>query len=284
MGQEVTLKKKKITKKQLRYIEDFVVAQLKTVNLKLWQDSCKSLAPPNYDNTTRSKWFEENKFRADVGRKVVAFVEEMVTTLREVDSLSTIRVVELKSAVVKGVRKAEQNQNITKYLLNDVKLVTLRTIVGWVDHPERIKGDVANRSRKNTRRGRKKKKGKHKPPQINLVKEWEVVSNDSIRLTSTISNNYLHPYQNVELEVDFGPHLVVTSVSPFTWLPDKKRIRIGYLKAGLGNEPIDTIFRTELNVRKKVKTFTISCKVHFDNCDKGIQDVSRTSKTSISRF
>ena len=280
----MTLKKKKITKKQLRYIEDFVVTQLKKVDLKPWQNSCKSLAPPNYDTTTRSKWFEENKFRTDVGRKVVEFVEEMVTTLREVDILSTIRVSELKSAVVKGVRKAEQNQNIVKYLLNDVKLATLRTIVGWVDHPERVKGDIADRSRKNTRRGRKKEKGKYKPPQINLVKEWEIVNKDSIRITSTISNNYLHPYQNVELEVDFGPHLAVTSVSPFSWLPDEKRIRIGYLEAELGVEPLDTSFRTDLNIRKKVKTFTISGKVHFDNCDKGIQDVSRTSRTSINLF
>lgn len=280
----MTLKKKKITKKQLRYIEDFVVTQLKKVDLKPWQNSCKSLAPPNYDTTTRSKWFEENKFRADVGRKVVEFVEEMVTTLREVDILSTIRVSELKSAVVKGVRKAEQNQNIAKYLLNDVKLATLKTIVGWVDHPERVKGDIADRSRKKTRRGRKKEKGKYKPPQINLVKEWEIVNKDSIRITSTISNNYLHPYQNVELEVDFGPHLAVSSVSPFSWLPDEKRIRIGYLEAELGVEPLDTTFRTDLNIRKKVKTFTISGKVHFDNCDKGIQDVSRTSKTSINLF
>lgn len=278
----MTLKKKKPTKKQLRYIEDFVVTQLKKVDLKPWQNSCKSLAPPNYDNITRSKWFEENKFRADVGRKVVEFVEEMVTALREVDSLSIIRVVDFKSAVVKGVRKAEQEQNITKYLLNDVKLATLRTIVGWVDHPERVKGDIADRSRKITRRGRKKEKGKYKPPQINLVKEWEIVSNNTIRITSAISNNYLHPYQNVELEVDFGPHLAVTCVSPFSWLPDEKRIRIGYLKAELGVEPLDTTFRTDLNIRKKVKTFAIACKVHFDNCDKGIQDVSRTSKTSIS--
>ncbi|MCK4567640.1 MAG: hypothetical protein KAU48_10055, partial [Candidatus Thorarchaeota archaeon] len=267
-----------------RYIEDFVVAQLKNVDLKPWQNSCKSLAPPNYDNTTRSKWFEENKFRADVGRKVVEFVEEMVTTLREVDILSKIRVLDLKSAVVKGVRKAEQDQNITKYLLNDVKLATLRTIVGWVDHPERVKGDITDRSRKITRRGRKKEKGKYKPPQINLLKEWEIVSHDTIRITSAISNNYLHPYQNVELEVDFGPHLAVTSVSPFSWLPDEKRIRIGYLEAELGVEPLDTTFRTDLNIRKKVKTFTISGKVHFDNCDKGIQDVSRTSKISINLF
>lgn len=280
----MTSKKKKPTKKQLRYIEGFVVTQLKKVDLKPWQNSCKSLAPPNYDNTTRSKWFEENKFRADVGRKVVEFVEEMVTTLREVDILSNIRVVDLKSAIVKGVRKAEQDQNIAKYLLNDVKLATLRTIVGWVDHPERVKGDVADRSRKQTRRGRKKEKGKYKPPQINLVKEWEIIGSNTIRITSIISNNYLHPYQNVELEVGFGPHLVVTSVSPFSWLPDENRIRIGYLKAGFGTEPLDTTFRTVLNVRKKVKTFTLSCKVHFDNCDKGIQEVSRTNETSISLF
>jgi hypothetical protein len=273
--------KKSPTKKQLRYIEDYVVDNLENIDLKPWQEVCKSLAPPHYDNITRSKWFDENKFRAEIGRDVVDFVDEMTSVLQEDDNLVKVRVSDIRSAVVKGVRRAEEDQDITKYLLNDVKFATLRTIVGWVDHPERLKG-ARSVGKKKTRRGRKKEKGKHTPPQIEIVKEWEIVGNDTIRITSAISNNYLHPYQNVELEIDFGSNLVVTSVSPFSWLPDEKRIRIGYLKAGLGVEHLETELSIDLTIRERVEKYTISCKVHFDNCDKGVRDVSKVSKTSIS--
>ena len=275
--------KKSPTKKQLRYIENFVVSKLEKINLIPWQEVCKSLAPPHYDNTTRSKWFDENKFRADIGRDVVEFVDKMITVLQEDDNLAKVRVSDIKSAVVKGVRRAEKGQNITKYLLNDVKLATLRTIVGWVDYPERLKGDRSV-GKKTTRRGRKKEKGKHTPPQIDIVKEWEIVNSDTIRITSAISNNYLHPYQNVELEIDFGANLVVTSVSPFSWLPDEKRIRIGYLEASLGVEHLETVFSVDLTIRERVEKYTISCKVHFDNCDKGVRDTSKERKASISLF
>jgi len=273
-------KMKKPTKKQVRYIEDFVVSKLETINLKPWQASCKSLAPPNYDNITRTKWFEENKFRADIGRDVVEFVEDTTATLQKEEFLENIRVSDIISAVVKGVRRAEKDQDITKYLLNDVKFATLRTIVGWVDNPERRKAKRSGPIEK-SRRGRKKEKGKHRPPGIDIVKEWEIVTNDTIRITSAISNYYLHPYQNVELEVDFGPNLVVTSVSPFSWLPDEKRIRIGYLEAGLGVEQLETEFTIDLTIRERAET-NISCKIYFDNCDKGVRDVSKVSKASIS--
>jgi len=277
----MVVKKKGPTKKQLRYIEEFVVSRLERVNLILWQEVCKSLAPPHYDHITRSKWFADNKFRADTGRDVIEFVDEMSSVFQKDVNLENIRLSDIKSAIVKGVRKAEKEQNITKYLLNDVKFATLRTIVGWVDHPEKLKGKRLVR-KKATRRGRKEEKGKHIPPQIDMVKKLEIISNDTIRITSAIVNNYLHPYQNIELEVDFGPNLVVTSVTPFSWLPDEKIIRIGYLEAGLGVEHLETEFSIDLNVRKRVDTYAISCKIHFDNCDKGIRDVSKVSKTSIS--
>ena len=274
-------KKDKPTRKQLRYIEDYVVAKLENVDLRPWQASCKSLAPPNYDNITRTKWFEENKFRSDVGRDVVAFVEETTTTLQKDEHLEDIRVSDIRSAVVKGVRRAEKKQDITKYLLNDVKFATLRTIVSWVDNPGKLKGNK-RKSIEKSRRGRKKEKGKHRPPGIDIVKEWEIVTNDTIRITSAILNNYLHPYQNVELEIDFGPNLVVTSVSPYSWLPDEKRIRVGYLEAGLGVEHLETGFTVDLHVRERTETNTISCRIHFDNCDKGVRDVSKRSKATIS--
>ena len=277
----MAVKKKTPTKKQLRYIKDFIANRLEKINLIPWQEVCKSLAPPHYENVTRSKWFADNKFRADVGREVIEFVDEMISVFQKEDILENIRVSDIKSAIVKGVRRAEKNQNITKYLLNEVKLATLRTIVGWVDHPALLQ-EKRPEGKKVIRRGRKKEKGKHTPPQIDLVRQWEIISNDTIRITSAILNNYLHPYQNIELEMDFGSNLVVRSVSPYSWLPDEKRIRIGFLEASLAVEPLETEFNIELTIRERVDAYTISCKIHFDNCDKGIRDVSKISKTSIS--
>jgi hypothetical protein len=275
--------KRSLTEKQTRFIEDFVVSKLAKTNLKPWQQVCKSLAPPHYDNITRSKWFDDNKFRADIGRNVVKFVNEMISLLQDEDILAKVRVSDIRSAIVKGVRKAEKEQDITKYLLNDVKFATLRTIVGWVDHPERVTSETSV-GKKTTRRGRKKEKGKYSPPQVEIVKEWEILNNDSIRITSAISNNYLHPYQNVELEMDFGPQLIVTSVTPFSWLPDEKIIRIGYLEASLGVENLETIFSIDLAIQKRTRIYPITCKIHFDNCDKGVREASKISKASIKLF
>lgn len=272
--------KTKLTKKQLNHIEDFVVSNLASVDLKLWQASCKSLAPPNYDHITRTKWFEENKFRAETGKKIVNFVEKMVKIMQSDKLLENVRISVIRSAVVKGVRRAEQEQGITQYLLNDVKLSTLRTIVGWVDYPE--KQGQKSRSIEKARRGRKKEKEKHRPPIVDIVREWEVLTNDTIRITLVLSNNYLHPYQNVELEINFSPHLTVSSVSPFSWRPEDKIVRVGFLEAGLGVDPLETELTIDLSIRERRDSYPISCRVHFDNCDKGVHEVSKESSTTIS--
>jgi hypothetical protein len=279
-GRSKMVQKTKLSKKQLKYIESFVVDKLANVDLRLWQASCKSLAPPNYDHVTRTQWFEENKFRAEIGKKVVDFVEKIVKKLQSDKIVENIRVSVIRSAVVKGVRKAEQAQGISKYLLNDVKLSTLQTIVRWVEYPERPRSKA--RSIEKARRGRKKEKGKHRPPIFDIVREWEILTNETIRITSVLSNNYLHPYQNVDLEIDFSPYLTVTSITPYSWRPDEKIVRVGFLEAGLGVDQLETEFTIELSIRERRDSYPISCRVHFDNCDRGVRDVSEESSTTIS--
>jgi len=283
-GRLVFVKKKKLSKEQYRYIEEFVVRKLVSRSLKSWQLACESLAPPNYDNTTRSTWFEENKYRASKGREIVQFVEETCKTLQKTVLLSNVLVSEIRSGIVKGIRKAESGQNITKYLLNDVKLAALKTIVGWIDHPSRI--DEANttterRIRQKPRRGRKSEKGKYRPPELNLIKEWEVIDKATIRITSLLLNKYLHPYQNVEVEIDVDPNLVLTNVSPYSWLPEEHLIRVGYLPADLGIEPSETTFMLDLSVQKRASSYSFSWRVHCDNCEKGVRDVSKRSEATI---
>lgn len=99
-----------------------------------------------------------------------------------------------------------------------------------------------------------------------------------------VSNNYLHPYQNVELEIDFSPFLIVTSVSPYSWKPDEKRVRVGFLEADLGIDQRETEFTIDLSIRERKDSYPISCRVHFDNCDKGVREVSKVRSTTISLF
>lgn len=283
-GGVVSVKKKKLSKGQIKYIEEFVTKKLESRSLKSWQQACESLAPPNYDNTTRSAWFEENKYRATAGREIVEFVEEACKALQRTAMLSNVLVSEIRSGIVKGIRKAESAQSITKYLLNDVKLAALRTIVGWIDHPYRldeVNATAQERTRQKSRRGRKAEKGKYRPPELNLIKEWEVIDKTTIRITSLFMNSYLHPYQNVEVEIDVDPKLILTNVSPYSWLPEDSMIRVGYLPAELGIEPSETEFVLDLSVRKWAPSYRFSWKVYCDNCEKGIRDVSEKGKATI---
>lgn len=277
------MKKKKLSKEHYKYIEEFVITKLEGRSLKSWQQACESLAPPNYDNTTRSTWFEENKYRAQIGREIVEFVEEVCKALQKTTMLSNVLVSEIRSGIVKGIRKAESAQNITKYLLNDVKLAALKTIVGWIDYPYRLQSNatIPERIRQKSRRGRKAEKGKYRTPELNLIKEWEVINKTTVRITSQFLNRYLHPYQNVEVEIEIDPNLILTNVSPYSWLPEDHIIRVGFLPAELSIEPSETTFMLDLSVRKWTSSFSFSWRIHCDNCEKGIRDVSEKSEATI---
>jgi hypothetical protein len=278
------VKKWRLSKKQSKCIEEFVIKKLSRMSLKSWQQACESLAPPNYNKTTRHMWFEENKHRAPIGREIVEFVNEASRALQEKPSLSNVPVSELRSGIVRGIRRVEIAQQITKYLLNDVKLATLKTIVGWVARPDRIvESDVSIHSpaKRRPRRGRKSEKGKYSPPEVKLVNEWEVLDKATIRITSLLLNKYIHPYQNVEVEIDVDPNLILTSVSPYSWLPEDHLVRIGYLQAELDIEPFETLFTIDLQVKRIAESFSFSWRVHYDNCERGIRDVSDMNTTLI---
>ncbi len=277
------MKVTKLDKKQLAHISTIICQKLQGEDLGKWQETCKSLAPPNYNNTTRSRWFEENEFRVQIGRKIIAFVDEMVSTLQNDMLLQDVSTNTIRSGVVKGIREAEIKQELSHYLLNDVKLSALRTLVGWTDNPERLLGERSNVRKYggNRRRGRKREKGKYYAPHLDLLREWELVGNDSIRMMLVVLNEYIHPYQNVEIEMDFGSNLIVTSVSPYSWVPDKNLLRIGFIEANLGVDPFEVEIIFELKMQKRQEVYKISGKVHYDNCDKGYRDQSKLHNTTL---
>jgi hypothetical protein len=269
------VKKRELSEKQLRYISRIICKELKETDLRTWQKSCKSLAPPNYSTTTRVAWYEENKFRVGVGRWIIDFVDKLTTKLQKENLLSEARISAIRSGIVKGIRDAQKKQKLTQYLLNEVKLSALRTLVMWTDNPDKldIEENPIRNSRVNTRKGRKKEKGRHVPPRINLVREWELIGDDCIRITLGIFNDYIHPYQNVDIELDVNPNLVITKVQPYSWIPDQKVLRIGFIEANLGVEPFEEEATIEFRIKKKkLQKYKLAGIVHYDNCDKGVRN------------
>ena len=59
-------------------------------------------------------------------------------------------------------------------------------------------------------------------------------------------------------------------------------VRVGFLEAGLGVDPLETEFAIELTIRERRDSYPISCRVYFDNCDKGTREVSEESSATIS--
>ena len=218
-----------------------------------------------------------------MGRKIINFVDDMTTILQKAEGLQEFRVNAIRSAIVKGVREAEKKQKISKYLLNDVKLSALRTLVNWTDNPERMMTKISDKqkTRVKKQRGRKKEKGKYVAPRVELAREWELVGDDSIRLMLIVANDFIHPYQNIELELEFSSDLIVTKVSPYSWAPEQKSLRIGFLEADLGIEPSETQILLELQMRERREEFQIRGKLHYDNCNRGIQDVVELETRTI---
>jgi len=269
------VKRMNLNRKELAYISNTVCMKLREEDLSKWQTSCKALAPPNYDNTTRAAWFTENKYRIPVGKRIVDFVEEITGQLQRDDNLQKVRLSAIRSGIVKGIRDAEKEQKLSKYLLNEVKLSALKTLVRWSENPDQIDLEDGSRhkSMKNRRYGRKKEKGKYVQPRVDLVKEWELIDGNVIRLMLVVSNDFIHPYQNIELELELDSSLIVARVTPYSWMPEERKIRIGFLEASLGMEVCETQIVVEMRIKKKQRKFRIAAKVHYDNCDKGIRDV-----------
>lgn len=272
-----------MSKKDLARVSAIILQRLENRDLSKWQKACKSLAPPHYDNTTRSHWFNENKFRIQVGREIITFVDEMTAILQNDNTFHDMRTSVIRSGIIKGIRDAEKKQKISQYLLNDVKFAALRTLVSWMDNPEKLK--IAGREQRKSDdarpRGRKKVKGKYVPPRFELVREWELVGNDSIRLMLVVSNDYIHPYQNVEIEIEFGPNLAVTGVSPYSWIPDQNILRVGFIEANLGVKSFETPVMIELKMQKRQRDYIITGKLHYDNCDRGYRDQSKPQTTTV---
>ncbi|MGQ4910949.1 MAG: hypothetical protein ACP6KW_02155 [Candidatus Thorarchaeota archaeon] len=276
--------------KEIARIHSRVREKIGTKSLQPWQQACRAFAPFNYSRTTRKEWFRKNQDRVRIGREIVGFVDRMTAEIAEDEQFKGVRKSAIKKEVVKGIRKIQEKQGITVNRLNEVKVDSFRTLVSWAEDPERLEQgrhlgretlpQELRKKRERSKRGRKSAKGKYGPPVVHLAKDTEI-SDGKVILTCAIENRYLHPYQNVMIQLDVGEGVSVHKVSPFRWNASKKSIHVGFVMAGLDVEPLETEFTIELSADRG-KKHSISGTVFYDDTSLGDKGKAEIEKVTFS--
>lgn len=264
-------KKKKPNRKQMKYIWEAVSEKLRTADLSPWQDACKSFGYIHYEKTTRREWFEKNEPRVRTARRIIRFIDGIARELRRDKKLESVLMSEIRSHIVEGIRRVQEEQGLELNRINPVKVSAFRTLIGYADHPVRLdEGPYEGASslgRPSTRRGAER--DCFIPPRVELAREIEMTQSKELKITGAIINRYKHPVQNVEIELETDKSLSVRSITPFDWSFSKNSIKIGFLEASLGNTPFEREFVITLARSGKRKSFQLEGRIHYDNTDTG---------------
>lgn len=280
-----------LTAKQRNVLRDTIADDLSGQDLSAWQKACKSFGPFNYDETTRKKWFEKNKDRVSTGKKIIRFMDKWAKDLRKQESLENASMTVIRNELIEAIREEQKKQGITTNILNSFKIATFRTLISWAEDPSKLEEGPYGGSeelppdkmkRRMSKRGRKSTMGKFSPPEVNLVKKYELKGARTLHLEIGIVNKFIHPIQNVELELKLDPKLSVDSVEGYSWLPADNRIRIGFLSASLNAEPKETTIGVNLNIESSAKSFSIDGKLLYDNTDRGNPEAVEMQKGKIT--
>jgi hypothetical protein len=259
--------KQDLTRAQLRFIQREITQDIQGLDLVSWQTACRAFAPIHSDKFTRKEWFENNRYRLGAAREIVDFVDRWAKELRQSTRLETVSMGAIRRGIIDAVRAEQETHDMRLGKLNVVKLSGFRTLIKWADEPYR-QTEPTTPTRAGVR-GRKRRKGKFGPPEVELVKRTEIIERGLLRLTVGVVNNFIHPYQNVEIELKLDPKLSVIATRPFSWFPLEQKIIIGFLEASLDAEPNETELFVDLMANENVESYSISGKIIYDDCDKG---------------
>jgi hypothetical protein len=270
--------KDELSKSQRHLIATKVFSALKIHDLKEWHRVCKSFAPPHYATTTRKKWAKDNQWRLEIAREIVDFIDSWTETFRNHEKFADVKKSIIRKEIIESVRREQAKQTSLKSNVNEVKLSGFRSLIKWTDNTEMLEeGPYGGKEklpdkkivRTLSRRGRKRLKGKFKAPEIDMGTKTIVRKDGRIRLRMAMINNYIHPYQNVKLEVNTDKGLEIVGVSPYEWTPEDQSIHVGFVPASLTAEPLNTEFSIELLTTGTSEEYNLSATIYYDNTDKG---------------
>ncbi len=288
----VEKKKDQFEEKHLNQIKRTISPDLEVHDLEEWQRACKAFGPIHYATETRMGYFANNKFRLDAAREIVEFVESWTENLRQKDAFEVYTLSAIRSAIIEVVREAQEKKGMELGKLNVVKLAGFRTLVKWADRKSELKvgpyeGAIkippgAERKAAQRRPSRKKAKGKYRPPVVNLIEDYQILEEDRLLLTVTIGNSYIHPYQNVELQLDIDSRLSVQSVRPFSWSPKTNKIPIGFIAASLDDKVEKQAIEISMIIQERASEYEIGGKIYYDDTQKGTIVCQEVNPVSIS--
>lgn len=270
-----------LTENQLDRIRQDVTEDLVGYDLEEWQKACKSFAPLHAEKETRRVWFKANRFRLDVAREIVEFVETLVTIYRGDKFFEGVRVSDLRRAIVDVIRHVKEGKGIELGKLNVVKLSGFKTLVKWADNPSELDKKSTRRPRK-TEKSRKKILGTYGSPSVNLASSYKLTSETSMIIEIELENRFLHPYQSVELEINIDSNLSIREVRPYPWLPLSKRIEIGFVEASLSTDPSTLQIELHVFILEKHDEYLIEGVVHYDDCENGSRTESKLKSVTLN--
>ncbi|MDF1537693.1 MAG: hypothetical protein P1Q69_02180 [Candidatus Thorarchaeota archaeon] len=275
----VEKKKGQFEEKHLGKISKLIGPDLEVYDLEQWQRACKAFGPIHYATETRMGYFASNKFRLDAAREMVEFVESWTENLRQKDAFEVYTLSAIRAAIIDVVRAAQEKKGMELGKLNAVKLAGFRTLTKWADNASELKEGPykgamkipPGTERKTAQRkpSRKKAKGNYGPPIVNLVEDYQILDEDRLLLTVTIGNSYMHPYQNVELQLDIDSRLSVQSVRPFSWSPKTNKIPVGFIAASLDDKVEKQTIEISMTIQERAAEYSIGGKIHYDDTQKG---------------
>ena len=274
-------KRDSLTETERKSLRREVQEALATLDLQVWQEVCRSFGPYNYARTTRKKWFEENKDKLETAREIVSFVGELMENLQKGEGLDGIKTSVIRSEIVDVVRQEEEARGLSDGKLNLVKLSAFKTLISFSEEPHKLEEgpyegmtEISEKRRREYEesRNRESRKGQYRAPEVNPVKREERKSKNYTMIIIGLVNDFTHPYQNVEIELDLDAGLSVEDVEGCIWKPDESRIEVGFLQASLSAEPYEKEIVVRLRGAKSETKRKIRAIVHYDNCEKGIRD------------
>ncbi|MHA1481026.1 MAG: hypothetical protein ACTSQZ_06355 [Candidatus Thorarchaeota archaeon] len=272
-------KKDKLGEDEYNIIWNKISPDLEVYDLDDWQKACVSFAPIHYETQTRKSWFASNKYRLAAAREIVDFIDSWVKNLRNVERFDTFTMAAIKDGLIDAVRQAQEAKDIQLGRLNGVKLSGFKSLLKWADSKSELENGPyegatvippgASRKKRVSKKSRKKLKGNFGPPEVDLLADYKIEKKNQIVLTITVSNSFMHPLQNVQLEVDYDTNLSIMEVKPFGWSPRFNRIPIGFVPASLDEDAEMISIEIHFIVKKHLKKYRISGVIFYDDCVKG---------------
>ncbi len=278
-GQGMDKKKGQLSSIDFKRVVDLVAKDLIVYDLSEWQKACKAFGPVHYESETRKEWFAKNRFRLDAAKEITEFVESWVKNLRGNGTYEEYTITAIREGIIEAVRKQQEMGGASLGLLNPVKLNGFKTLVKWAENQELLEEGPYEGAikipeggvKKSTRRpSRRKRKGKYGPPIVNLANDYLLVDENRLQVSIMVGNDYIHPYQNVMLELAIDPRLSVVSVSDYSWSPRTNTIPIGFLEASLEEEMKELVLEIDLIILDRAKEYNLTGCVIYDDCEKGI--------------